>query len=141
MAPRSLESLGLGQGTSNVARILVHIAHDPARRHIRTAFWFEHAGTAVRQRRLVAERVVGADMTSGSEHFVGWADINVPFWVESEVFSREGPILALLFVDDRDVRRDLLLIYNPVNRICRAISRIGRQPLGLQSQPLLRPIE
>jgi hypothetical protein len=22
-----------------------------------------------------------------------WADINVPFWVESEVFSREGPIL------------------------------------------------
>jgi hypothetical protein len=96
MAARSLESLGLGQGTSNVASILVHIAHDPARGHIRTAFWFEHASTAVRQRRLVAERVIGADMASGGgEQFVGWADINVLFLVESEVFSREGPILAL----------------------------------------------
>jgi hypothetical protein len=95
MAARSLESLGLGQGTSNVASILVHIAHDPARGHIRTAFWFEHAGTAVRQRRLVAERVIGADMASGGEHFAGWADINVPFLVKSEVFSRESPILAL----------------------------------------------
>jgi hypothetical protein len=37
MAARSLESLGLGQGTSNVASILVHIAHDPARGHIGTA--------------------------------------------------------------------------------------------------------
>src|SRR5262249_10589187 len=45
MAARSFESLGLGQGTSNVASILIHIAHDPARRHIWTAFWFEHAGS------------------------------------------------------------------------------------------------
>jgi len=65
MAARSLESLGLGQGTSNVASILVHIAHDPARGHIRTAFWFERAGTAVRQRGQVAKRVIGADMPSG----------------------------------------------------------------------------
>jgi hypothetical protein len=37
MTARSLESLGLGQGTSNVASILVYIAHDPARGHIGTA--------------------------------------------------------------------------------------------------------
>src|SRR5512133_2394841 len=95
MAARSFESLGLGQGTSNVASILIHIAHDPARRHIRTAFWFEHAGTAVRQRRQVTERMIRADMAGRGEHFASWAEINVPFLVESEVFSRESPILAL----------------------------------------------
>jgi hypothetical protein len=34
-------------------------------------------------------------MASGGEHFAGWADINVLFLVEPEVFSREDPILAL----------------------------------------------
>src|SRR4029450_7009329 len=94
MAARSLESLALSQGTSNVASILVHIAHDPARGHIRTAFWLEHAGTAAGERRMVAERVIGADMASGGKHFAGWADINVLFLVEPEVFSREGPTTA-----------------------------------------------
>jgi hypothetical protein len=49
IAARAFESFSLGQGTSNVASILVHIAHDPARGHIRTAFWFERAPTTVRQ--------------------------------------------------------------------------------------------
>jgi hypothetical protein len=35
---RSLERLGLGQRPGNVASILLHIAHDPTRGHIRTAF-------------------------------------------------------------------------------------------------------
>jgi hypothetical protein len=39
--------------------------------------------------------MIGADMPGGGQHFTGWANINASFSVESEVFSREGPILAL----------------------------------------------
>src|SRR4029077_12558747 len=92
---RSFESLGLGQCTSNVASVFVHIAYDPARGHLWTAFWFEHAGTAVRREGLLAGRVIGADMTGGGQHFASWAEIDVPFLVEPEVLPREGPILAL----------------------------------------------
>src|SRR6266511_3736569 len=80
-------------------------------------------------------------MAGGGEHFVGWADINGPFLVKPEVFSREGPILALLFVDDRNVRRDLLLIDDPVERIRRAIRRIGGEIGGLDLETLLRSLD
>ena len=56
-------------------------------------------------------------MASGGQHFAGWADINVPFFVEPKVFPREGPILALRFIDDWNVWRDVLLIDDPVERI------------------------
>src|SRR5262249_16061732 len=72
MAARSFESLGLGQGTSHVASILIHIA--------RTAFWFEHVGAAVRQRRQVTERMIGADMAGRGEHFASWAEIMFRSW-------------------------------------------------------------
>jgi hypothetical protein len=98
LTTRSLESLGLGQGTSDVASSLVHIARDPAERHFRATFWFEHARPAVRPWCLVADRVIGADVAGGGQHFAGWADINVPFLVKPEVFPREGAILALWFV-------------------------------------------
>ena len=119
MAARSLESLGLGQGTSNVASSLVHIAHDPARGHVRTAFWLERARTAVRQRCVVTNPVIRADMPGGGHHFAGRADINVPFSVVPKVFPRKSPILALRFVDDRNVWRDVLLIDYPVERVRR----------------------
>ena len=98
MAPRSLESLGLGQGTSNVASSLVHIAYNPARWHIRAAPRFERTGTAVRKRCEIADRVIGADMAGAGQDFAGWTDINVPFLVKPEVLPREGAILTLLFV-------------------------------------------
>jgi hypothetical protein len=80
-----LESLGLGQGTSNVAGTLVHIAHDPTRGHVRTAFWFERARAAVRQGRLVTNRVIRTNMAGGRQRFSSRAYINVLFLVEPEV--------------------------------------------------------
>src|SRR6516164_6755770 len=41
----------------------------------------------------------------------------------------------------RNVWRNLLLVDDPVERRSRSVSAIGRQPLGLQSQPLLGPID
>jgi hypothetical protein len=68
IAARSLESFGFRQGASNIASVLVDIAQNPARGHLWTAFWFEHASTAVRQRCLVPDRVIRADVASGREH-------------------------------------------------------------------------
>ena len=60
-------------------------------------------------------------MAGGGHHFAGWADINVPFSVVPKVFPRKRPILALRFVDDRDMRRNILLIDYPVERVRGAI--------------------
>src|SRR5215831_8352583 len=95
IAARSLESLGFRQGASNVASVLVDIVHNPARGHLWTAFWFEHARTAVRQRCLVPDRVIRADVACGREHLARWAQINVPFWIKPEVLSREDSVLVL----------------------------------------------
>src|SRR6476659_6458710 len=80
-------------------------------------------------------------MTGGGQHFATWAEIDVPFLVEPEVLPREGPILALLFVDDRNVRCDLLLVDDPVERIRRTISRIGGEIGGFNVEPLLGPLD
>ena len=58
-------------------------------------------------------------------HFAGWADINVPFSVVPKIFQRKRPILALRFVDYWDMRRNILLIDDPVERVRRAIGRIS----------------
>ena len=80
-------------------------------------------------------------MPAGGHHFAGWADINVPFSVVPKVFPRKRPILALRFVDDWDMRRDLLLIDDPVERIRRAISRITGEIGRLDVETLLRPLD
>jgi hypothetical protein len=84
IAARSLESLGLDQGTSNVASSLVHVPRDPAGRHVRTAFWFKRAPTAIRPCRLIADRMIGTNMTGGRQRFASWACINVLFLVKPE---------------------------------------------------------
>jgi hypothetical protein len=43
-----------------------------------------------------------------------WADIDVALFVEDEVFPTEGAILALRFIDDRDMRRDILVVDEPI---------------------------
>src|SRR5215510_7779612 len=63
----------------------------------REGMFGQHLGLsmAVRQGRLVANPVIRADMAGGGQHFAGGAHINVLFLVKSEIFPREGPILAL----------------------------------------------
>jgi hypothetical protein len=75
--------------------------------------------------------MIGADMPGGRQHFAGWADINVAFFVEPEIFSRERSILALRFVDNWNVRLDLLLIDD---------RSIGGEIHGLDVETRLRPL-
>src|SRR6516164_6960220 len=85
--------------------------------------------------------MIRADVPGGGQHFAGRADIDVPFSVVPKVIPRKGPILALRFVDDRNVRRDVLLIDYPIERFRRAISRITGEIGGLDIKTLLRPFD
>src|SRR5215471_4208501 len=81
--------------------------------------------------------MITAGMPAGGHHFAGWADINVAFSVVPKVFSRKRPILALRFVDYRDMRRDLFLIDDPVERLSRAIGRVCGKSGRLDIETLL----
>ena len=61
VAARLFEGLGLGERTSNVAGVLMHVARDLSRRRLRTAFGFQKTCIAVALESEVAERVVVAD--------------------------------------------------------------------------------
>ncbi len=43
-----------------------------------------------------------------------WAGVDIALLIEREVLPAEGPILALRLVDHRDVRRDILVLDEPV---------------------------
>jgi hypothetical protein len=72
--------------------------------------------------------------------FVRRADIHVALFVEPKVFPAEGSVLALRFVDNRDVRRDILVFDEPVEVRAGTIGRIGREPLGFDIEALLGAI-
>lgn len=78
---------------------------------------------------------------SRREDCVRRADIHVALFVEPEVFPAEGSVLALRLVDDRDVRRDLIVIDEPIEVRARTIGRITGKPLGLQAKALFRSLD
>jgi hypothetical protein len=51
-----------------------------------------------------------------------------------ECFARECPIIAFRLVDDRNVRRDTLLIDQPVEIWRRAIGGVGGKPARLEPE-------
>ena len=69
--------------------------------------------------------------TSRCEGLVRRADINVVLLVEGKVCPAEGAILALRFVGDWDVRRDIFVVDEPIEVLSRAIGGITGEPLGL----------
>ena len=48
------------------------------------------------------------------EGLAGRASVDIALLVECEVLPAEGPILALLLIDHRDVRLDVLVVDEPV---------------------------
>ena len=64
--------------------------------------------------------------------------ISVGGLIIAEVLPREGTILALGSVEDRDVRRDRLLLDQPVEHRCRAVGRVAGEPLRFDQPGELR---
>src|SRR5262249_5948188 len=84
--------------------------------------------------------VLGENAPGRLQKLAHWADVDIAFLVESEVSPRKGAVLAYRFVNNRDVRRNLLLVDDPVERRSRSVGAIGPQPLRLSSQRLVGPV-
>src|SRR5215207_1146107 len=110
VATRSRERFGLGEGTGDMTRGLVHIADNPSRWHVRAALRLERARATLRHGGEIPQRVIGADMTGCGHRLARRACIDVALLVIDEVLTRERAIVALRLVDYRDMRGDPLLI-------------------------------
>jgi hypothetical protein len=53
----------------------------------------------------------------------------------------ERPILTLRFIDNRNVRRNLLIVDEPVEVCRRPVGGISREPLGLEIEPFLGALD
>src|SRR5215216_2390546 len=114
IATRSRERFGLGEGTGDIARGLVHIADDPTRWHVRAALRFERARATLWHGGEIPQCVIGADMTGCGHRLARRTCIDVPLLVIDEVITRERAIFALRLIDDRDMWRDPLLVDQPI---------------------------
>src|SRR5580704_6165978 len=126
IATRLLECFGLCHCPGNIAGGLVEAAWDSAHRRLRTALRFEGAATAIACPGPVVECLpIAGQLAGGRQNLAGGADINVALFVEGEVFSAEGTVLSLRLVIDRDVRRYLGLVDQPVEVGTRAVGGIA----------------
>src|SRR5664280_532057 len=132
------ERFGLGQCAGNVARLFIDTAWNPAERCLWTASHLERAAPTIGCSRAIMKCLAIVDhRASRREGLVRRADIYVALFVEPEVFPAEGSILALRLIDDRDVRRDIHVVDQPVEVRARTIGRITGEPLGLDTEALL----
>ena len=114
-ATRLFERFSLSQGAGNVARFFINAARNPAERCLWTASHLERAVPTVGCAGEITKRLAIVDHRAcRGQKLVCWADIDVALFIKPEVFPAEGSVLALRSVDDRDVRRYILVFDEPV---------------------------
>src|SRR5262249_55661023 len=87
-----------------------------------TASDFQWAWSAVSRAAAIEKRdPVVHEGTACRQGLPAGADMGVRGFVVAEVLAREGPVFSLGLVDDRDVRRDPLLLDQPVQHRGRSI--------------------
>ena len=112
---RLLEGFGTGERSSDVAGALVDAAGNLADRCLWTASGFEWARGAVSRAAAIEKRgAVVYERATGRQGLPGRADIGVGALVVTELVTLEGPVFSFGLIDDGDVRRDLLLLDQPV---------------------------
>jgi hypothetical protein len=75
------------------------------------------------------------------QQFALRADIDIAFLIEREVVPAQRAVLAPGLVDNRNVWGDVLLIDDPIERLCRALGRVGSNVLRLEIETLLSPLD
>ena len=138
LAARLFEGFGADPRPRDISGALIGAAGDPAKRSFRTPPGFERARGAIPRASEVEERgSVVYDSPARRQGLPRRTGIGVGGLVIAEVLPREGTILALGLVEDRYVRRDLLLLDQPVERRRRAVGRVAGEPLWLEAEPAL----
>lgn len=130
---RSLEYFSLGQSASNVTGFLVDATLQPAERRLWAALRLQRAATAVAHAGPIKKCLAVVDQPARRrESLAGWAGVKVALLIERKIVPTEGPVLAFRLVDYRDVRRNLLVVDEPIEVRSRAVGGIGRQALGFE---------
>src|SRR5437879_1644152 len=78
---------------------------------------------------------------AGSKFLSRRTMVGVSLGIVSEIAAREGAILSRRLVDDRDVRRDLLVLDEPVQHRRRSVGGIRNEPLRLETKALLGSLQ
>src|SRR5262245_33998317 len=118
---------------SEIASVLVDIAQDPTRRHVRATPRFEGEGAAVQHRGNIADCVIAAGMPSGTQCLTCGADVDITL-LEDEVRARERIVLPRALIPDRDMRHDACTD-NKGKELAGPIGRVSGKPLRLQIEP------
>src|SRR5262249_11552475 len=127
---RSLECFGFRHLPGNVTSLFVDATLKPAERCLGAALCLEQAVTTVARARKIQQRLPIVDKLAGrSEELACRADIYIALLVECKVVPTECSIFAFRLIDHWDMRRDLLLVDEPVasatNRVSASESSIA----------------
>src|SRR5260370_14580705 len=133
LVTRLEESLCPHQLACRIAGVLVNVARDLSRRHVRTALHLEHADIAVELGGAIAKHVALMYGPGGVQHLVVRADVNTSLPIPAKVAARESTIVALAGIAYRDVRRDPTAD-QPAEETASPISGVGREPLRFQAE-------
>jgi hypothetical protein len=135
VAARLLESFGVNEWTGGIASVFVDAARDFALGRLWAAFWLQRARATIIGPRALEESLAIVDPACRVQKLALRAYIDVAIFVEREVVSAQRAVFALGFVDDRNVRSNLLLVDDPVERRRRPIGRVrcSRRQTGLSS--------
>src|SRR4051795_621325 len=113
------------------------VARDLARWFLWAALRFEWANIAVELACAIQKCLALVHGAARPKPLSARAVVDVAGRVISEVAAREGAVIPLRFIEHRNMRRDTLLLDQPVQHRSRPVSGIGRKPLRLETEALL----
>src|SRR5882724_12497073 len=140
--PGLFESFGPREGPSDIAGALVDAAGNPASRRLGAASGFQWAWGAIFRAAEIKQR--GSIIHEGAarrQALPRGANIAVGGLVVAEVRTRESPVFAPGPVEDRDMRRDLLLLDKPIQHWGRSVGGIAGDALRLEAKALFGTLE
>src|SRR6185437_13861029 len=104
---------------------------------LRTAPGLQRTRTTVRDPCAIKQCRPVVNIARRVQQLTHRTDIDITCLIEGEVIPAQRAILAPRLVDDRNVRRDPLLVDNPIERLRRAIGRVGGKVVRLEVKSLL----
>src|SRR4051812_26594077 len=84
--------------------------------------------------------MVGTDAASSRKQVAGGTDVDITLLVECEVGAREGTVVPLALVPDRDLRRDASAD-QPSEELACTVCRISSETFGLESKSSVCPLD
>src|SRR6516164_10503256 len=141
VATRLFKSAGMGDRTSNVARLLINATEKFAGYVLGAALALQRADVAIALASGVKAQVIVPDSASRGEKLASRTGVNVARFIIGEVLAREDAVFALGRVDNWNMGRDLLFVDEPMKVWRGSIRRIGSEPFRLQTKTSLGPID